>query len=83
MTTPVPKLPEFVLDEFPDEIADFLAKLREMDDAELPHWARVDIAEFHRYLARIGATTKQEGQIRRRSRARHRRATLTAEIPRG
>jgi len=61
--------PELVLlneEDFPDELTEFFAYIRELDAEGGPHWARVDEGELRRFAALLGVIKKQEGQIQRR-----------------
>jgi len=65
--------PELVLlneEDYPDELTEFFAYIRELDAEGGPHWARVDEGELRRFAALLGGSTKQEGQIQRRERGR-------------
>ena len=65
--------PELVLlneEDFPDELTEFFAYIRELDAEGGPHWARVDEGELRRFAALLGVIKKQEGQIQRRERGR-------------
>lgn len=61
--------PELVLldeENYPEELKEFFAYIRELDAEGGPHWARVDRGALERYLASIRAPRKQEGLIERR-----------------
>ena len=65
--------PELVLlkeEDYPDELTEFFAYIRELDAEGGPHWARVDEGELRRFAALLGGSTKQRGQIRRGERGR-------------
>ena len=53
-------------EDYPEELAEFLAYVRELDAEGGPHWARVDRGELERFLSILGAMPKQSGQARRR-----------------
>jgi hypothetical protein len=58
-----PKLVLLNEEDYPEELTEFFAYIRELDAEGGPHWARVDRGELERYLASIGARRKQEGHV--------------------
>jgi hypothetical protein len=70
-TAAAPKIEMLNEEDYPEELAEFLAYVRELDAEGGPHWARVDRGgELERYLSILGALGKPSGQLRRRGRPR-------------
>jgi hypothetical protein len=77
--------PELVLlneEDYPEELTEFLAYVRELDAEGGPHWARVDRGEVEKFLSILGASPKPDGQPQLRGHPRRKQAAPPSKVGR-